>query len=38
VLDMGQYQFIYLPFTVFNNDNDKKLMERILRDKGYIGE
>ncbi len=36
VLDMGQYQFIYLPFTVFNNDNDKKLMERILRDKGYI--
>ena len=38
VLDMGQYQFIYLPFTVFNNENDKKLMERILRDKGYIAE
>lgn len=36
VLDMGQYQFIHLPFTVFNSDNDKKLMERILKDKRYI--
>jgi hypothetical protein len=36
VLDMGSYQFIHLPFTVFNGDNDKKLMERILKDKGYL--
>ncbi len=36
VLMMGKYQFIYLPFAVFNNDNDKKLMDKILRDKGYI--
>ena len=36
ILDMGQYQFIHLPFTVFNGDNDKKLMDRILKDKGLI--
>lgn len=36
VLIMAQYQFIYLPLSVFNNDNDKKLMDKILRDKGYI--
>jgi len=35
ILDMGQYQFIYLPFTVFNTDSDKKLLDRILKDKGY---
>ncbi len=36
VLDLGQYQFIYLPFSIFSNDNDKKLMDKILRDKGFI--
>jgi hypothetical protein len=35
VLDMGSYQFIHLPYTVFNSDSDKKLIERILKDKGY---
>ncbi len=36
ILDLGQYQFVYLPFTIFTNDNDRKLMDKILRDKGYI--
>jgi len=36
VFEMAKYQFIYLPFSVFNNENDKKLMDKILRDKGYI--
>jgi hypothetical protein len=36
ILDMGQYQFIYLPFTVFTTDNDRKLLDRILKDKGLI--
>jgi hypothetical protein len=36
VLDMGSYQFIHLPYTVFNSDSDKKLIERILKDKGYL--
>jgi hypothetical protein len=34
VLEMGKHQFIYLPFAIFNNDNDRKLMDKILRDKG----
>jgi hypothetical protein len=36
VLEMGKYQFMYLPFSIFTNENDKKLMDKILRDKGYI--
>jgi hypothetical protein len=36
VLEMGKYQFLHLPFSVFNNDNDKKLLDKILRDKGYL--
>jgi hypothetical protein len=36
VLEMGKYQFIYLPFAIFNNDNDRKLMDKIMRDKGLI--
>lgn len=36
VLEMGKYQFIYLPFTIYNNDNDRKLMDKIMRDKGLI--
>ncbi len=35
VLEMGQYQFLYLPFSIFS-DNDRKLMDKIMRDKGYI--
>lgn len=36
VLEMGKFQFMYLPFSIFNNENDKKLMDKILRDKGYM--
>jgi hypothetical protein len=36
ILEMGQYQFIYLPFAIYNNDNDRKLMDKIMRDKGLI--
>jgi hypothetical protein len=36
VLDMRKYQFIYLPLAIFNNDNDRKLMDKIMRDKGLI--
>ncbi len=36
ILDLGQYQFIYLPFNVFTSDNDKKLLDKILKDKGYF--
>ena len=36
VLEMGKYQFIYLPFSIFNNDNDRKLMDKIMRDKGLV--
>ena len=36
VLEMGKYQFIYLPFVIFNNDNDRKLMDKIMRDKGLV--
>ncbi len=36
VLEMAKYQFIYLPFSAFNNENDKKLMDKIFRDKGYL--
>ena len=36
ILTMGNYQFIYLPFNIFTSDNDRRLMDKILRDKGYI--
>ncbi len=36
VLEMGKYQFIYLPFVIFNSDNDRKLMDKIMRDKGLL--
>jgi hypothetical protein len=36
ILEMGKYQFLHLPFSVFNNDNDKKLLDKILRDKGFL--
>jgi len=35
VLEMGKYQFLYLPFSIFS-ENDRKLMDKIMRDKGYI--
>jgi hypothetical protein len=34
VLEMGKYQFLYLPFAIFS-ENDRKLLDKILRDKGY---
>ncbi len=34
VLVLGKYQFLYLPFFIFSTDNDKKLIERIMKDKG----
>ncbi len=36
VLEMGKYQFIDLPFAIFTSDNDRKLMDKIMRDKGLI--
>lgn len=35
VMTMGQYQFLYLPFNVFS-DNDRKLLDKILRNKGLV--
>lgn len=35
VLEMGKYQFLYLPFSIFS-ENDRKLMDKIMRDKGFI--
>jgi hypothetical protein len=34
ILEMGKYQFLYLPFSIFS-DNDRKLMDKIMRDKGF---
>lgn len=36
VFTMGKYQFIHLPFNVLTSDNDRKLLDKILRDKGLI--
>ncbi len=36
VLRISRAQFIYLPFKIFNNNNDVKFMESILKRKGYI--
>lgn len=38
VLDISRGQFIYLPFDVFNSDTDKRLMDKILKDKSLIVE
>lgn len=35
-LVISKAQFIYLPFKVFNSDNQIKFVETILRRKGYI--
>lgn len=36
VLYVSKAQLIYLPFKVFNTDNERKFVETILRRKGYI--
>jgi hypothetical protein len=36
LLVISKAQFIYLPFKIFNSDNDRKFMETILRRKNYI--
>jgi hypothetical protein len=36
LLVISKAQFIYLPFRIFNSDNDRKFMETILRRKNFI--
>jgi len=36
LLVVSKAQLIYLPFKVFNTDNERKFMETILRRKNYI--
>lgn len=36
VLYVSKAQLIYLPFKIFNTDNERKFVETILRRKGYI--
>jgi DNA integrity scanning protein DisA with diadenylate cyclase activity len=36
VMELGKAQFLYLPFDIFTSDNDRKLMDKILRDKGLV--
>ncbi|MDF2156234.1 YcxB family protein [Algoriphagus sp. CAU 1675] len=36
VLYMSKAQFIYLPFKIFNSDNDRKFLETILKRKELI--
>jgi hypothetical protein len=36
VFTMSKAQFIYLPFKIFNSENDVKFIETILKRKGYI--
>lgn len=36
LLVVSKAQLIYLPFRVFNSDNERKFMETILRRKNYI--
>ncbi len=36
ILHIGKGQFIYLPDNVFTSDNDRRLIEKILKDKGLI--
>ncbi|EON79148.1 hypothetical protein ADIS_0377 [Lunatimonas lonarensis] len=35
VFTMSKAQFIYLPFKIFNSENDVKFIETILKRKGY---
>lgn len=36
VLFVNKAQMIYLPFKIFNNDNERKFLTSILRTKGFI--
>ncbi|MBR9997911.1 MAG: YcxB family protein [Cyclobacteriaceae bacterium] len=36
LLVISKAQFIYLPYRIFNSENDRKFMETILRRKNYI--
>ena len=36
LLSLSKVQLIYLPFKIFNTENDKKLVESILKRKGYV--
>lgn len=36
LLVVSKAQMIYLPFRVFNTENERKFMETILRRKGYV--
>jgi hypothetical protein len=36
VLFLSKAQIIYLPFKIFNNDNEIRFMETVLKRKGYI--
>ena len=38
LLVISKAQFIYLPFRIFNSDNEIKFMESILKRKGFIKE
>jgi hypothetical protein len=38
ILTMSKAQFIYLPYKIFNTENEKKFMEAILRRKGFLPE
>lgn len=38
ILTMSKAQFIYLPFKIFNTDNERKFIETILKRKGYIAQ
>jgi hypothetical protein len=36
LLVLSKAQFIYLPFKIFNSENERKFMETILKRKNYI--
>ena len=36
LLSLSKAQFIYLPFRIFNNPNDVKMMEAYLKRKNLI--
>jgi hypothetical protein len=36
LLSLSKVQLIYLPFKIFNTENDKRLVESILKRKGFI--
>ena len=36
VLEISRGQFIYLPFDVFTSDNDRRMMDKILKDKTLL--